>query len=565
LHVNPERQTFKCFVCDIGGDVFSFVMQMEGVGFREALAMLAERAGIELAPAGRPGPGDAGDEKQKLYEAMAWVEAQYHRFLLEADEAEPARRYLAERRISDESIQKFRLGYAPDRWDWLLSRAASVGYGPNLLEKLGLVVPRNSGTGFYDRFRGRVLFPIHDAQVREARPIALGGRILPELAKEDAAKYINSPETPLFSKNRQVYGLDAARAGIARAKNVLVMEGYTDCIAAHQSGIDNAVAVLGTALGEKHVGLLRRYAETITLVLDGDEAGKRRTNEILELFVAAQVDLRILTLPRNLDPCDFLIAHGSEAFRELLSGAVDALEHKIRAGTEGMDPTVDIHQANVALEDILGTMARAPRLSLGTASAVRLREQQVFSRLALVFHVPEDQLRQRVAELRRGANRRQQQQAAPRQTSPYPTIDTIDLWDRELLELVMLRPGSVERVASTVGVEDLHAPACRAIYKKCLELFEAGLEPSFEQLMLESEDPAMKNLLVRLEEHGRAKAQSDNEQWLAEVLASFERMKEDAELDSRFRRGSAESDSPDDVEALGDVLDALRGRPGKLK
>jgi len=563
LHVNSERQTFKCFVCDIGGDVFSFVMQMEGIGFREAIKMLAERAGIQLeAPQTRS--GDGSDEKPRLYEAMAWVEEQYHRFLLEAEEAEPARQYFRERHISQESILHFRLGYAPDRWDWLLSRAAKKGYPPKLLEKLGLAVPRNSGTGYYDRFRGRVLFPIRDAQVREPRPIALGGRILPQFAKEDTAKYINSPETPLFSKNRQVYGLETARDGITRSKNVLVMEGYTDCILAHQTGLNNAVAVLGTALGEKHIGLLRRYADTITLVLDGDEAGKRRTNEILELFVAAQVDLQILTLPQNLDPCDFLIAHGSEAFRQLLSGAVDALEHKIRRGTEGLDPTVDTHQANKVLEDILGTMARAPRLASSTASAVRLREQQVLTRLAYTFRVPEEQLRERLAELRQRSPRPVETVERPK-ASPYPTVESLDVWDRELLELVILQPGSIERVASTIGTEDLNSPVCRTIYTKCLELFETGLEPSFEQLMLESEDPGMKNLLVRLEEHGRAKAQCDSGQWLSEVLSSFQQRKEDAEYETRIRQAKGMNNPEEQEQFLDDLFSMLRSRPGKLK
>ncbi len=567
LHVNPERQTFKCFVCDLGGDIFSFVMQMEGVGFREAVKMLAERAGIVIEPPQeRRGPASAEDDKQTLYDAMAWAEAAYHGFLTESPEAEPARRYLQSRHINDQSIARFRIGYAPDRWDWLLSQAASAGFSPRVLEKVGLIAARQSGSGFYDRFRGRVLFPIHDAHVREARPIALGGRILPELAKDEVAKYINSPESPIYSKNRQLYALDQAREAILKAKpkTVLVMEGYTDVVVAHQFGIDNAVAVCGTALGENHLGLLRRYADRITLVLDGDEAGKRRTNEILELFVAAQLDLQILTLPQNLDPCDFLVTHGSEAFRQLLAEAVDALEHKIRTGTEGLDPTADTHRANAVLEDVLGTMARAPRLASSTAAAVRLREQQVLSRLAHTFRVPEEQLRLRMSELRRRSPRGVEPSRPSQPISPVPSIDALDLWDRELLELVMLMPGSIERVASVIAVDDLNSPVCRRIYQKCLELFEAGAEPSFDQLMLEAEEPSIKNLLVRFEEHGRAKAQSDAGQWLAEVLASFQGRKEDAELETRLREQAGAGPQTDES-LLGDLLNTLRSRPGKLK
>ncbi len=332
LHVNPERQSFKCWVCDIGGDIFSFVMKMENVEFPEALAMLAERAGIALKPS-RGGKSADTDEKRALYQAMAWAEERFHKCLLSAPEAEPARRYLADRQISADSIERFRLGYAPDRWDWLIKQALSTEITTKVLETVGLIIRKDGGGGHYDRFRGRVLFPIRDVQ---GRPVALGGRILPQAAAEAAAapaatgaKYINSPETPLFSKSSMLYGMDSARDAIARTKVSVIMEGYTDTIVARQFGFDNTVAVLGTALGEGHIRLLRRFADSITLVLDGDEAGQRRANEILGLFVAEQVDLRIVTLPDGLDPADFLLQRGAEAFRQFLDGAVDAVEHKL--------------------------------------------------------------------------------------------------------------------------------------------------------------------------------------------------------------------------------------------
>ena len=200
------------------------------------------------------------------------------------------------------------------------SGRAAKQFPPGLLERAGLAIPRDmDGGGHYDRFRGRVLFSIRDAR---SRPIAFGGRVLPQFADERTAKYINSPETPLFSKSRELYGLDAARDGIAREKQVVVLEGYTDCLMAHQHGLTNMVAVLGTALGEAHLQVLRRFTDSIVLVLDGDDAGRRRTNEIIDallaLFVKNQIDLRILTLPEGLDPCDFIASQGSDAFRQLL-------------------------------------------------------------------------------------------------------------------------------------------------------------------------------------------------------------------------------------------------------
>ncbi len=358
LQVNPERQSFKCWVCDIGGDIFSFMMKMENVEFPEALSMLADRAGIQLTPyrsgdaAGGASPtalAGSPDDKRTLYQAAAWAEQQFHECLLKSPDGEGARRYLSERGIDEESIRRFHLGFAPDRWDWLIQRSLKPNISPKVLERIGLLVRRDTG-GHYDRFKGRVLFSIRDPQ---GRPIAVGGRILPEAAATNPAKYINSPESPLFSKSNMLFGLDLAREAITKSRVAIVMEGYTDCIVARQFGFENVVAVLGTALGDRrgptgegHIQLLRRFADTIILVLDGDEAGRKRTHEILSLFVAEQVDLRIVTLPDDLDPCDFLLAHGADAFRTHLETAVDGLEHAFRMATQGLDIARHPHEAS---------------------------------------------------------------------------------------------------------------------------------------------------------------------------------------------------------------------------
>ncbi|HVC95291.1 MAG TPA: DNA primase, partial [Pirellulales bacterium] len=297
LHVNPDRQTFHCFVCHIGGDIFSFIEKREGVSFKEALAMLAERAGVKMSSSAGRTTGEP-DQKQMLYQAAAWAEQQFHECLMRSDEGDVARRYLASRGITDDSARRYHLGFAPNQWDWLQKRARDTRFTPPLLHKIGLVKERQQGQGYYDFFRGRVMFSIRDVQ---GRPVGTGGRLLPDLGTE-GAKYINTTETPLFSKSNLLYGLDVAKDAISKGRAATVMEGYTDCIIAQQCGLDNAVAVLGTALGERHIRLLRRFADRIDLVLDGDEAGRKRTDEILELFVAEQVDMRILTLPDDLDP-----------------------------------------------------------------------------------------------------------------------------------------------------------------------------------------------------------------------------------------------------------------------
>ena len=562
LQVNPDRQSFKCWVCDIGGDVFSFMMKTEGVTFPEALAMLADRAGIRLAPtpSGSSAP-EVADERRSLYRVLAWAEREYHQFLTHAPAAQSVRRYVAERRISDQSVARFRLGFAPDRWDWLIEKANSSGVDPKLLERTGLVARRQQGSGCYDRFKGRLLFSIRDAQ---GRPVGFGGRSLPGIDSASPAKYINSPETPLFSKSKLLYGLDVARDAMRSSRTAVVVEGYTDCIMAHQHGVANVVAVLGTALGEQHIRLLRRYADRIILVLDGDEAGKRRAGEILELFVAAQMDLRVLTLPENVDPCDLLLERGGEAFREQLQGAADALEHKIRLATEGLDVD-DTHAAHQALEDILNTISKAPRLGSQTAAAARIKEDQILHRLARRFGVSEERLRARLSELRnRSRSRGQARAEGPSASTPGEAeAPPVPQRERELLELVILEPGSLAAVRETVDPSDLEHPWTGRVFRRCCELSDAGETVGFGRLLLEFDEPELKDLLVDLDEKSRMEGKPEFDLRLRDVIDLFRRRR----ADRQHRAAAAALQKPglaeqEELEVLDQIIRSQRNRQG---
>lgn len=415
LNINPAKQYWRCFVCDIGGDVFDFVMRKERVTFPEALRMLADRANIQLVPLGPQAKPGSPDDKQTLFQAMAWAEKQFVECLRSSDGGE-ARRYLADRGIDEDSVRRFQIGYSPPSWQWLLDRARGTSFSPVILEACG-VSGRSQTTGkYYDRFRGRVIFPIHDSV---GRPIAFGGRVMPGPGSENTAKYVNSPETRLFTKSDNLYALDVAKDAIGKQRSIVVVEGYTDVVLAHQCGVGNVVAVLGTAINARHLALMRRFADTIYLVLDGDKAGQRRTNEVLELFVAHQVDLRIATLPDGLDPADFFLRFSADQFRQRLSEAVDALEHRFRASTHGINKTFDTHQANRALEEILTTIARG-RLGQGGSSGIggggpvrdTLREQQMLTRVAREFGVEQESLRSRVQDLVRQLRATQRLSAA---------------------------------------------------------------------------------------------------------------------------------------------------------
>ena len=645
LNVDPERQTWKCWVCDIGGDVFSFIMQAEGVEFRGALEILAERAGIQLQPqrsSQKPtAPGAVNlDDRKLLLRAAAWAEEQYHRCLLESPDAEPARTYLAERSISEESIKKFRLGFAPNQNDWILRQAHGDQNRAKVLEAIGILTRRANGE-LVDRFRGRVLFSIRNTQ---SRPVGLGGRVLPQFADQTPAKYLNSPETRLFTKSKLLYGLDIAKAAMQKNKTALVMEGYTDTIMAHQFGFDNAVAVLGTALGEEHIKILRRFTDHVVLVLDGDEAGQRRANQVLELFLTQNVDLKIVTLPEGADPCEFLLEHGAEGFREMLADrALDALEHAYRTATAGVDLENDIHGASRALESILETLAKMS----ADSPEQKLRLQKMLNRLAHDFRLPEEDIRRRFEQLRKEMQHRiyTPRTVVPRPSQPATTgrgsldgrdfspkeppamqaddshdadavpLDVLEAnapsaeelaefegegggfvepyepgevmpqkttsvasvsvtmkfhelhrqspTEAELVELVVLYPELLPRARQAFEPENLYLPVLRAIYETCCQLADQGTTPEFNRLMLEFDDPAMKNLLVEISESIRVKGLEHPAELLEELVAraieNQTKRQNPALIAALKDEGSSESQKQ---ETLQELMERLRARHG---
>ena len=554
LQVNPDRQTWKCWVCDIGGDVFSFVMKREGCDFREALKMLADRAGITLAgPQKKAAPGGP-DDKNTLYQCCDWAAREFHEHLLRSPAAEAARRYVEERQITPASVERFVVGYSPNEWSWLLDRARNTAYSPKVLEAVGLVGKSEKTGNYYDRFKGRLIFPIRDTQ---GRTIAFGGRILPGAADENAAKYVNSPETRLYSKSDTLYALDIVRNQITKSRQLTVVEGYTDVILCHQHGVGDVVACCGTALNERHIRLLKRFADTVYLVLDGDAAGQNRTNDILELFVAAQMDLRILTLPEELDPAEFVLERGGEAFTELFGGSVDALEHKIRTATRGLDLARDTHRANLALEDILKTIAKG--VSGGAVDATGLRAQQLLARLARQFALEEADVRARFNQIRRQAG----QNKTPSTLNPvlstkysvpstqYPVqadnagrggeaagpisfaLRTLPGADAELLEILVLHPELAPIALTDVADDDLGSLVARQIFQTYRRLEEGGYALDFHSVLSEIEDPQLKHLLVEIDDQAQEKSPKallDGPSRLRSVIRQFHQRHELREL-----------------------------------
>lgn len=513
LQVNPVRQIWKCWVCNIGGDIFSFVMKHQGVEFREALQILADKAGIELKQFTKAKPIAPGspDDKVALLQAAAWAEEQFHQYLLKAPDAEVARNYLEDRGITPASVEKFRIGFCPDSFSWLLDKSRNTPHSPAILEAIDVAGKSDAGR-YYDRFRNRVMFSIRDPQ---SRPIAFGGRVLPNSA-DKGGKYINSRETKLFSKREQLYALDIASKEARKTRHLTVVEGYTDVVMCHQFGVEDAVACLGTALGEGHIPLLRRFADTVTLLLDGDDAGQKRTNDILKIFVTANLDLRVLTLPDELDPAEFLLERGKPAFSQLLKEkSVDALEHKIREETKNLDIARETHRAATALEEILSTLARYT-MARGV-ELTNLRTQQQLARLARQFLLEESDVRKRFNELCHTAQTPAKTYsstvtAAPLTEKPRPEfqLSAISLDEVELLELLVAHFELAGTALSELGELDLSADATKIIFRTYRQLEEAGESLDFNTVLAEVEDPQLKSLLVQLVEVADRKATKAN-------------------------------------------------------
>ena len=566
LQVNPARNIWKCWVCNIGGDIFSFVMQHEKVDFKAALRILADKAGIELkefAPEKHITPGSP-DDKVALMAAAAWTEQQYHEYLLRADGAEVARQYLEDRGITPESVEKFRLGFCPDSFSWLLDKARNTPHSPAILEAIDVAGKSERG-GYYDRFRNRVMFPIRDSQ---SRPIAFGGRVLPNSA-DKGGKYINSRETKLFSKREQLYALDIASKEARKSRHLTVVEGYTDVIACHQYGVNDVVACLGTALGEKHIPLLRRFADTITLLLDGDEAGQARTNEILEIFVTAGIDLRVLTLPDELDPAEFLIERGREPFVKLLQEqAVDALEHKIRVETAGLNIASETHRASVALEGILSTLARGT--ATGSLDAKSLRAQQLLARLARQFLLNEADVRARYNQLCSDVKTQQRPAATPAVTleppKPEYKISSITMDEIELLEIFVAHHDYACTALGELGELDLSSEAAKVVFRTYRQLEEAGESLDFNRVLSEIEDPQLQSLLVQLVEiadRKAAKANIDVATRLRQLLQKFHRGHEQRIIrEKQAFLQQAEGNEQEKHDVFLEILEAKRRQQG---
>ncbi len=389
--VHPVKQIFHCFGCGVGGDVFKFVMLMESVTFGEALRRIAEKVGVRLREAPADEASDARARERATLLKIHEVAAKFYASQLGATaEGRAARAYLADRGVNDAVIARFRLGYAPASGQTLTNYLAGEGFAPESLEKSGLVLRDAERDRRFDRFRRRVIFPIaNDA----GKVVAFGGRAL----GDDQPKYLNSPETPIYTKGRVLYHLDRAANALRKLDYAILVEGYMDCIAVASVGIENVVATCGTSLTDSQVRLLGRYTRRVVVNYDPDSAGVAATARSLDMLLEEGFEAKVLALPGGLDPDAFVRQKGAEAYRERLGAAptyLDYLTERAAAQNDLGRPEGKVAAANAVLPFI----ARVPNPLLRAELAARLAE-----RLRLDERLLRDELQRAVASGGRGA------------------------------------------------------------------------------------------------------------------------------------------------------------------
>jgi DNA primase len=382
--VHPGKQIFHCFGCGVGGDVFKFIMLIENLSFGEALRRLAEKSGIALRETAGDETYDANAKERAALQKIHEVAAKFYAAQLGSTaEGRAARAYLADRGLTDEVVAHFRLGYAPAEGRALTARLTEAGFAPEMAEKSGLVLRDNEGNRRFDRFRRRIIFPIHN---EAGKVVAFGARAL----GDDQPKYLNSPETPIYTKSRVLYHLDRAGSEIRKLDYAILVEGYMDCIAVASCGIENVVASCGTSLTESQIRLLSRYSRRVVVNYDPDSAGTAATERSLTLLLEEGFEAKVLALPGGLDPDSFIRREGAAKYRERLSAAPSYLDYLTdRAATQHdlSKPEGKVAAANA----VMPHLARIPNPMLRAELANRVAER---------LHLDEKLLRE---ELKRAA------------------------------------------------------------------------------------------------------------------------------------------------------------------
>lgn len=537
FNVNPAREIFHCFGCGEGGNAFSFIMKMEGVGFPEAVKLLARKAGIEieerqLTPAER----HAQDERQQFQRINELAEEYFRSVLLKEPAGQIARNYLKDRAVDDALAADYRLGFAPDRWDGLAKHLKAHGADLETAQKLGIL--RKGDNGWHDLFRNRLIFPIRD---QKGRVIAFAGRVL----DTSLPKYINSPESPLYHKSAVMFGLDMALPAIRTENSVIIVEGYFDHLALYRAGIRNVVATCGTALTTTHAGLIKRHATKVYTLFDSDAAGLKATFRSMELFLDQRMSAYVITLPSGDDPDSFLARNPVEAFAACRDKARPIFDHFVRSLLVRIPPDSVDNKVRVIDEVI-------PRFKKIADPVERdLYEKEICRLLGITVHA---------------FRKRQGGMAVTARDIPagrQPPAHQGDRSQDTLLALLIRYPEARGEIRA-FGVDNFFEEPHRQVAEAVLVSLDSNDDSSDVQNLLDRlEDPDQRRILSQVLVNDDYLADID---WRT-VLANYKRNKEKRALhsirDIAAQLAVLDPDS-DEYRALLQQADALRTRKSKL-
>jgi DNA primase len=480
--VSPSRQIFHCFGCGAGGNVFTFLIRITGASFPETVRDLGRRVGIEVQEqATDAGPPQQTNRTEQVNQAASrW----FHENLRDERLGAEAREYLCGRGIQQATIDRFGIGVAPAEWDGLLKAMGKQGLAPQDLASAGLVIARDSGTGYYDRFRGRVMLTITDLR---KRVVGFGGRVL----GDGTPKYLNSPDTPLFKKGQTLFALDVAREAIARTKTVIVVEGYFDVIALHQAGLTHTVATLGTALTPEHVQVLRRFASKVVLLFDPDAAGVRAALRGLDLFVNSGLGVKVVTLPAGEDPDTYVRKEGPEAFGRLELQAPSLLDFALEQSLKSAEGTT-IEGRIRSVDEILRILQKSEH-PIEREERIRLVAER--------FGINQQRLIDRYPALR---DKSRPGSPGPKSVLPQAAASKGAPEERDLVYLLLhgqLSPPDVRKLRP----ETFTIPACRKIVEQALANLEqdgrVGIRRVLDSVVDDPECGSLATELSMREEH----------------------------------------------------------------
>ncbi|MBU0718599.1 MAG: DNA primase [Planctomycetes bacterium] len=549
--VTPELGLFKCFGCGRGGDVFSFVQLREGVPFAEAMSMLADRAGIDLGQASESSAD--GPSKADLAKTSAWALDHFRASLLDAAVGRHARAYLQGLGLSDASAERFGIGLATEERS-IQAAAARRSIPPALLLAADLVRQGDRGET-YSTFRNRLMFPIRDAT---HRVVGFGGRTL----GDDRAKYINTRQTALFDKGRNLYGIDLARSDMTARHRAVVVEGYTDCIAAHQAGFTETVAPLGTALTEAQVDLIRRYCDEVILLFDSDEAGEAAADRAIRVALPRCVGVRLARIPDGKDPCEFLQRANAESFSDVLNRSVDALEFTWAQTRSRFDGDASDAGRRRAMEDFIGVVSEA----FNSGAVDQIQRGLLANQIAHVLGIRREEAFSLVFRARspRGKTAAQSGGTPASGRGAFPEGRLRTPWVT-LLEVLLNRTGLVHTIDDPPDPRGIVDPRDRRIAKIIFDLGGESQDVSIADVLARLGDPDDAARVAELAEQGMRYHAPDYEGVLRAALERLRQTSLEDNWTTNPRQDVVPGEVPGAVDVEREQLEALQRGLGQQR